>query len=137
MSCTVDGFIAAEDGSLDAFVDDSSYFAELFGSFPETCPGHLCEALGVRGGNEQFDTVLMGRNTYEPGLQVGLSCPYPTLKQYVFSTTMEGSSDENVTLVSGDAGLARRLKREKGRASGPPADQSWPGACSPRTWWTG
>jgi hypothetical protein len=49
VSCTVDGFIAAEDGSVDAFVDDSGYFAELFGSFPETCPGHLREALGVRG----------------------------------------------------------------------------------------
>ena len=52
VSCTVGGFIAAEDSSVDAFVDDGGYFAELFGAFPETCPGHLREALGVdaRGG---------------------------------------------------------------------------------------
>lgn len=91
VACTVDGFIAAEDGSIDAFVDDRDYFAELFESFPETCPGHLREALEVRGPNKHFDAVLMGRNTYEPGLEVGVSNPYPTLKQYVFSTTMQGA----------------------------------------------
>ncbi len=48
VSCTVGGFIAAEDSSVDAFVDDGGYFAELFGAFPE----HLSEALRVdaRGG---------------------------------------------------------------------------------------
>jgi hypothetical protein len=70
VACTVDGFIAAEDGSIDAFVDDRDYFAELFESFPETCPGHLREALEVRGPNKHFDAVLMGRNTYEPGLEL-------------------------------------------------------------------
>lgn len=49
VACSVDGFIAAEDGSVDAFVNDEEYFAELFESYPETCPGHLREALGVRG----------------------------------------------------------------------------------------
>jgi dihydrofolate reductase len=116
VACTVDGFIAARDGSLDAFVDDGGYFTELFASYPETCPGHLRKASGVRAENERFDTVLMGRNTYEPGLEVGLSSPYPTLKQYVFSTTMEESPDEEVTLVSEDAaGLVRGLKAERGK----------------------
>jgi len=116
VACTVDGFIAAEDGSIDAFVDDRDYFAELFESFPETCPGHLREALEVRGPNKHFDAVLMGRNTYEPGLEVGVSNPYPTLKQYVFSTTMQESPHEDVTLVSEDAaGLVRELKGEPGK----------------------
>jgi dihydrofolate reductase len=75
VACTVDGFIAAEDGSIDAFVNDGDYFADLFESFPETCPGHLREALGVRGENKQFDAILMGRNTYEAGLKVGVSNP--------------------------------------------------------------
>ena len=32
--CSVDGFIAGEDGSIDAFVNDEDYFAELFEAFP-------------------------------------------------------------------------------------------------------
>lgn len=115
-ACSVDGFIAAEDGSLDAFINDGDYFAELFGCFPETCPGHLRETLDVRGENRHFDAVLMGRNTYELGLEVGLTSPYPTLRQYVFSKTMEGSPDEDVTLVSEDAaGMVRELKAEQGK----------------------
>jgi dihydrofolate reductase len=116
VACSADGFIAAEDGSIGAFVDDGDYFAELFESYPETCPGHLRQALGVRGENKHFDAVLMGRNTYEAGLEIGVSSPYPTLEQYVFSTTMEESPDERVTLVSEDAaGLIGRLKSEPGK----------------------
>jgi dihydrofolate reductase len=58
----------------------------------------------------------MGRKTYEPGLKIDLSSPYPTLEQYVPSTTMEESPDENVTLVSGDAaGPLGGLKSEPGK----------------------
>lgn len=116
VACTVDGFIAAEDGSIDAFVVDGDYFADLFESFPETCPGHLREALGVRGENRRFDVVLMGRRTYEVGLKVGVTDPYPTLKQYVFSSTLTESPDENVTLVSENAvELVKELKSETGK----------------------
>jgi dihydrofolate reductase len=116
VACSVDGFIAGEDGSTDAFVNDEDYLVGLFVTFPETCPAHLCRALDVRGENRHFDTVLMGRNTYEPGLEIGLTSPYPTLDQYVFSTTMEESPDGEVTLVSEDAtGLVRGLKAERGK----------------------
>ena len=116
VACSVDGFIAGEDGSTDAFVNDEDYFAELFEAFPETCPAHLRRALDVRGENGHFDTVLMGRNTYEPGLEIGLSSPYPTLKQYVFSTTMEKSLHEDVALVSEDiSGKVRTLKEQAGK----------------------
>ena len=116
VACTVDGFVAAGDGSLDAFVNDRAYFTDLFESFPEACPDHLREGLGVRRENRHFDTVLMGRNIYKPGLKIGLSNPYPTLEQYVFSTTMEESPHENVTLVSENAaGLVGELKSEPGK----------------------
>src|SRR5215218_5796903 len=44
--CSVDGFIAGEDGSTDAFVNDEDYLAELFEALPETRPAHLRRALG-------------------------------------------------------------------------------------------
>jgi hypothetical protein len=69
----VDGFIACEDGSTDAFVNDEDYLIGLFETLPETCPAHLRRALDARGKNRHFDTVLMGRNIYEPGLEIGLA----------------------------------------------------------------
>ena len=116
VACTVDGFIAREDGSFDCFLAGGEHFADLLRSFPETIPGHLREALGVTAGNLLFDAVLMGRKTYEVGLKVGVTNPYPTMRQYLFSRAMTESPDENVELVSGDAvARVRRLKQEEGK----------------------
>ncbi|NJM60028.1 MAG: dihydrofolate reductase [Oscillatoriales cyanobacterium RU_3_3] len=116
IACTVDGFIAREDGSFDCFPMEGEHFADLFEFFPETIPAHVQKALGIRPENKQFDTVLMGRKTYEVGQKIGLTNPYPTLKQYVFSRTMQASPDENVELVSDNVvGLVRELKQETGK----------------------
>jgi dihydrofolate reductase len=117
IACTVDGFIAREDGSFDCFPMSGEHFADLFDTFPETFPAHFHEALGISfSGNKQFDAVLMGRNTYEVGLKIGLTNPYPSLKQYVFSHSMKASPDRNVELVSDDAvGLVKKLKQETGK----------------------
>jgi dihydrofolate reductase len=76
VACTVDRFIAREDGSFDFFPMGGEHFADLLTSFPETIPAHLRGALGVSGENRHFDAVLMGRATYEVGLKVGMSCAY-------------------------------------------------------------
>jgi dihydrofolate reductase len=117
IACTVDGFIAREDGSFDCFPMSGEHFADLFDSFPETFPAHFHEALGISFlGNKQFDAVLMGRKTYEVGLKVGLTNPYPSLKQYVVSHSMTASPDENVKLVSDNVvGLVKKLKQETGK----------------------
>jgi dihydrofolate reductase len=115
VACTADGFIARRDGSFDCFPAEGDHLAGLVESFPETIPGHLRDALGVRAANRLFDTVLMGRRTYEVGLAAGVTSPYPHLKQYVFSRGMVRSPDAEVELVSGDAGgLVRELKRREG-----------------------
>lgn len=116
VACTVDGFIAREDGSFDCFLTEGEHFAHLLESFPETIPAHLRNMLGVRAENRRFDAVLMGRKTYEVGLDVGVTNPYPHLRQYLFSSAMKKSPDEDVQLVSGDAvAIVKELKRQDGK----------------------
>lgn len=115
VAASLDGFIAHEDGSFGGFPWDERYAADLMASFPETFPAHIRGSAG--GENKWFDVVIMGRKTYEVGLKEGITSPYPTLAQYVFSRTMNESPDENVTLVSdGAVETVRRLKDAAGKA---------------------
>lgn len=114
VAATLDGFIARSDGSFGEFVWDDEFGSYLMEHFPETFPAPLRTEVGP---NRRFDTVLMGRATYEVGQREGLTSPYPTLDQYVFSRTLETSPDEAVTLVSDDAlGRVRELKARDGKA---------------------
>jgi dihydrofolate reductase len=66
-------------------------------------------------GGSRFDTVLMGRGTYEVGLHEGVSSPYAHLRQYVVSTSLT-VDDPAVEVISHDAvARVRKLKRQKGR----------------------
>ena len=121
---SVDGFIAHDDGTWGGFLTEGDHLVDLFADFPETIPEHLRdvvpdplrEALGPRGLTKRFDAVLMGRATYQIGLDIGVTNPYPTLKQYVFSRTMTESPDAEVELVSDDAvAVVRALKQEAGK----------------------
>jgi len=117
IATTLDGFIAREDGSLDGFSWNEEFIAYLLSEFPETIPAHLKEETGSRDQNRVFDTVLMGRKTYEVGLKHGVTNPYPTLDQFVFSRTMKESPDENITLISENAvEIVRSLKEKPGKA---------------------
>lgn len=116
VACSVDAYIAHNDGSHHGFAQDGEYFADLFASFPETVPSHLRDAMGIHSENKWFDTVLMGRKTYEVGLKDGVTNPYSHMKQYLFSRSMKNSPDENVKLVSENAvELVTSLKREAGK----------------------
>jgi dihydrofolate reductase len=116
VACSLDGFIAHPDGSHDGFSQDSEYLADLVATFPETVPAHLRDVMGVHGENQWFDTVLMGRKTYQVGSDVGVTSPYPHMKQYVFSHRMKESPDAEVELVSKDAvALVKNLKKQPGK----------------------
>jgi dihydrofolate reductase len=98
VACTLDGFIAREDGSLDGFLEEGEHIRDYLDSLRE------------------YDAVLMGRRTYEVGLRLGVTSPYPAMEQYVISRTLAASPDPGVELVREDPGaLVRRLKGEPGK----------------------
>ncbi|MFC7372569.1 dihydrofolate reductase family protein [Fictibacillus iocasae] len=66
---------------------------------------------------QQYDAVLMGGKTYEYGFQFGLKpgepSPFP-LKQYIFSSTMQFDSNDQVELIKNDAtDFIRNLKNKE------------------------
>jgi len=84
VAMSLDGFIAREGGNFSDFVMDD----EIIEHFVETIGG--------------FETVLMGRNTYEIGLREEKTNPYPMLDTYVFSRSLKQTTYEDVTVVSTD-----------------------------------
>ncbi len=65
---------------------------------------------------KRFDTILMGRRTYEVGLRMGQSGTSPGMETFVFSRTLKPKSDDKVKVISEDvAEFVRRLKGEAGK----------------------
>lgn len=65
-----------------------------------------------------FDTVIMGKNTYEFGYNYGLKpgeAPYKNMKHYIFSESLKfQTKDPDVSVCKYDIDLIRKLKNEKG-----------------------
>ncbi|MDQ5844389.1 MAG: dihydrofolate reductase family protein [Acidobacteriota bacterium] len=64
-----------------------------------------------------FDTVVMGRRTYEVALRMGSGGgAYPGMKNYVCSRTLKEKQDSGVEIVSEDAAeFVRKLKQQEGK----------------------
>lgn len=94
---SLDNFIAREDGSVDWLIMEGEHMKE----FAEY--------------SRAFDTVLMGRKTYEIGVSQGMTA-YPGMQNYVFSRTLKESPDTRVTIISKNASkFIRELKNTNGR----------------------
>jgi dihydrofolate reductase len=100
VAASLDGFISGPNGDISGFVGEGSgvdkYLKDLAG----------------------FDTVIMGRKTYEFGysydLQPGQPA-YPHMKHYIFSNTLQfENTHEKVEVCKPDIEIVRKLKREKG-----------------------
>ncbi|MFJ9952147.1 dihydrofolate reductase family protein [Kitasatospora sp. NPDC091207] len=118
VGATLDGFIAAPDGAygfFDPFLTDD-FVAFMVSEFGDTLPTPARAALGLADASTtRFDTVLMGRGSYEPGLAAGLTSPYAHLRQIVVSRSLTTSPDPAVEVTAADPlDLVRRLKREEG-----------------------
>jgi dihydrofolate reductase len=99
VASTLDGFIAHEDHTIDGFMAEGEHVSDYLESL-----------------KNDYDIVLMGRRTYEFGLQFGVTNPYPWMKQYVLSRTMGRSPDAEVELVSDNIiDFVRGLKEVEGK----------------------
>lgn len=68
----------------------------------------------------RFDTIVMGRKTYEVALRMGVGGgAYPGVKNYVFSRTVKQSAKrkvKNLEIISEDAAeFVRKLKAQQGK----------------------
>ncbi|WP_100446148.1 dihydrofolate reductase family protein [Glycomyces xiaoerkulensis] len=117
VGASVDGYIAGPDGQFDCFPVEPDVLAAMNEVRPETVPTAFRETIGLADApNLSYDTVLMGRGTYLPGLEAGHPSPYAHLRQYVFSSTLDPGLTSEVTFVRDDAPtFVRRLKQEAGR----------------------
>ena len=116
VGASVDGFIAGPSGEIDFYPLTPDVVTLLAGELADTLPAHVRAQLGVVGPPQRFDTVLMGRATYEPALAVGITSPYAPLRQLVVSSTLDDPPDAEVEIVRDDpVGAVRALKAEPGR----------------------
>jgi len=102
-ACSLDGYLARADGSYDWI---------LFGD-------EVTELL--KESWSRFDTMLMGRKTYEVGLKSEpkgkkkAKDPYG-IESYVFSSTLDPKENEDLNIISTDAGgFVRSLKERDGK----------------------
>ncbi|MEV6274498.1 dihydrofolate reductase family protein [Nocardia sp. NPDC051832] len=116
---SLDGYIAGPNDDISFMDGGADFWAWLAANYPETLPAHVWPHFGIEPGTApaHFDTLVMGRGTYDPALNVGIASPYPHMKtQYIVSATLERIDAPGVELVKNDpVGLVQRLKKEDGK----------------------
>ena len=96
---SLDGFICREDGSADGFVPEGDHVSEYLARL------------------QQYETVIMGRKTYEFGYQYGLQPgerAYAHMDHHIFSSFLSFETDQ-VNFVSDDPiDVVREMKQGSG-----------------------
>lgn len=115
IAMSVDGYIAGPGGEIDIFPIPGEYLEFLKTEYPETLPAAGREALGVDAPNRKYDTIVMGRATYDPALQVDITDPYAHLRTVVVSKSLSQDDYPDVEICAGDpVERVRQLKAEEG-----------------------
>ncbi|MEV0617507.1 dihydrofolate reductase [Nonomuraea sp. NPDC050404] len=109
---SLDGYIAGPNAEFDFYPLSDRMTAWVNERYPETVPTHIQKLVGLEDTpNKVFDTLVMGRGTYESA-GASITNPYSHLRQYVVSRTLT-IDDPTVQVNTGDPiELVRRLKAE-------------------------
>ncbi|MEO1260901.1 MAG: dihydrofolate reductase family protein [Bacteroidota bacterium] len=100
VATSIDGYIMGADENMGSFVGTGNgvekYLADL----------------------QHFDTVIMGRKTYEFGYKYGVvpgQPAYPHMQHYIFSNTLKlENPHENIIVKKPDLNFIKALKKENG-----------------------
>lgn len=111
IAVSIDGVIEGPGREVDFYPQVPDMVDHIRAQVPETMPTHIRPHIGLDGvPNKRFDTVVMGRGTYEAA---DVASPYAHLRQYVVSRSLERIAEPAVELVSDDpVGFVRGLKAE-------------------------
>lgn len=112
---SLDGFIAGPGGEVDDFPVSDDHVEHMVATFPEVLPTHARRHLEVDDRpNRRFDTVVMGRGTYEPALAIDVTDPYAHLRTVVVSRDPDiARGDERITVTDDPVAAVRALKADR------------------------
>lgn len=100
VATSIDGFICGPNDDISTFVGDGSGVARYLADLAD------------------YDTVIMGRNTYEFGYKFGLKPgqrAYQHMRHYIFSNSLKFEDpDPQVHVCPVELGKVRELKGERG-----------------------
>lgn len=113
VAVSTDGFIAAPDGSFDAFPLEGDHMNTILTEYADALPAHVLAALGVEAPRSRFDTIIQGWNSYAVAHSVGINRPYAHLREFV-ATRTRTTTDPAVTFTRDALATVRELKQEEG-----------------------
>ena len=113
VAVSIDGYIAAPDGSYDAFPVEGDHMAVYLSDFADALPAHVLSALDMHPPGNRFDTVIQGRASYDIARAAGIEQPYAHLSEFV-ATRSETTPPAGVTFTADALATVRELKQQEG-----------------------
>lgn len=112
VAASIDGYIAAPDGSFDAFPLEGDHMHVICSDFADALPSHVLTALGISPPRNRFDTVIQGWRSYAVAHSIGIERPYAHLREIVATRTRTGA-DPAITYTRDALATVRELKEEE------------------------